>query len=131
VAERSKVWVWGRSLAGNVGSNSAGGIDICLLWVLRVVRQRCLRRADHSSWGVLPCVVCLIECDHEASIMRRPWTNWSVATVLKKYLIRWINHEVPRCSFFSGPLLLPAAQSQISWKANQVWSEGKNISTYL
>jgi hypothetical protein len=28
--------------------------------------------ADHSSRGGLPSVVCL-ECDREASIMKRPW----------------------------------------------------------
>jgi hypothetical protein len=32
---------------------------VCLLCVLCVVRYRSLRRADHSSRGVLPCVVCL------------------------------------------------------------------------
>jgi hypothetical protein len=32
-------------------------MDICLLWVLCVVRYRPLRRADHSSRGVLPTVV--------------------------------------------------------------------------
>jgi hypothetical protein len=31
-----------------------------------------MRRADQSSRGVLPSVACL-ECDSEASIMRRPW----------------------------------------------------------
>jgi hypothetical protein len=30
VAARSKVWVYGRSLAGIVGSNPAGGMDVCL-----------------------------------------------------------------------------------------------------
>ena len=40
-----------------VGSNPTGGMDICLLWVSCVVRQRSLRRADHSSRGVLPTVV--------------------------------------------------------------------------
>ena len=29
VAVRSKVWVYGRSLAGIVGSNPAGGMDVC------------------------------------------------------------------------------------------------------
>jgi hypothetical protein len=29
-AARSKAWVYGRSLAGIVGSNPAGGMDICL-----------------------------------------------------------------------------------------------------
>jgi hypothetical protein len=32
---------------------------VCLLWVLCVVRYRSLRRADHSSRGVLLSVVCL------------------------------------------------------------------------
>jgi len=40
-----------------VGSNPTGGMDICLLWVLFVVRYRSLRRADHASRGVLPTVV--------------------------------------------------------------------------
>jgi hypothetical protein len=40
-----------------VGSNPTGGMDICLLWVLCAVRYRSLRRADHSSRGVLPTVV--------------------------------------------------------------------------
>ena len=31
VAERSKARVYGRSLAGIVGSNPAGGMDVCLL----------------------------------------------------------------------------------------------------
>jgi len=36
-----------------------GGMDVCLLWVSCVVRSRAVRRADHSSRGVLPRVVCL------------------------------------------------------------------------
>jgi hypothetical protein len=31
-------------------------MDVCLLWVLCVVRYRSLRRIDHSSRGVLPTV---------------------------------------------------------------------------
>ena len=41
------------------------------------------RGADHSSRGVLPSVVCL-ECDHEASIMRRPWPTGGCCAVVKK-----------------------------------------------
>ena len=33
-----------------------GGMDVCLLGVLCVVRYRSLRRIDHSSGGVLPTV---------------------------------------------------------------------------
>jgi len=36
--ERSKAWVCGRSLAGTAGSNPARGMDVCLLWVVCVVR---------------------------------------------------------------------------------------------
>jgi hypothetical protein len=32
-------------------------MNVCLLWVLCVVRYRSLRRADHLSTGVLPTVV--------------------------------------------------------------------------
>jgi hypothetical protein len=31
VAERSKAWVWSLSHAGIAGSNSADGLDVCLL----------------------------------------------------------------------------------------------------
>jgi hypothetical protein len=71
--------VCGRSLAGIVGSNPAEDTHVCLLCVLCVVRYRTLRRADHSSRGVLPSVMCLTECDHESSTMRRPWPSKSVA----------------------------------------------------
>ena len=45
------------SSAEILGSNPIGGMDICLLWVSCVVRERSLRRADHSSRGVLPNMV--------------------------------------------------------------------------
>jgi hypothetical protein len=38
VAERFKARVCGRSLAGIVGSNAAGVMDVCPLWVLCVVK---------------------------------------------------------------------------------------------
>jgi hypothetical protein len=58
VAAQSKTLVCGHSLAGIVGSNPAGAW-IYLLPVSCVIRYRSLRRADHSSRGVLPSVVCL------------------------------------------------------------------------
>ena len=57
VAARSKAKFCGHSPAEIVVSNSTVGIDVCLLWVLCVVRQRSVRRADHSSRGVLPNMV--------------------------------------------------------------------------
>ena len=38
VAARPNAWVYGHSLAGIVGSNPAGGMDVGLCWVLCVVR---------------------------------------------------------------------------------------------
>ena len=38
MATEYRAWVWVRWLAGIVGSNPAGGKDVCLLWVLCVVR---------------------------------------------------------------------------------------------
>jgi hypothetical protein len=69
VAALSQAWVFGRSLTRIVGSNPTGGMDICLLLVLCVVRLRSLRRADPSSRGVLPSMICL-KCDRESSTKR-------------------------------------------------------------
>jgi hypothetical protein len=91
VAARPNAWVCGRSLAGIVGSNPVGGTDVCLLWVLCVVRQRSVGRADHSSRGVLPTVVCL-ECDREASILAGRGPLWVVKKKLTEHTIwewRW------------------------------------------
>jgi len=38
VASRRNVWLCSRSLAGIVGSNTPGGMEVCLLWLLCVVR---------------------------------------------------------------------------------------------
>jgi len=42
VAVPSKEWICGRSLTGIVGSNPAGGMGVCLVWVLCVIRWRSL-----------------------------------------------------------------------------------------
>jgi len=41
------------SMGEIAGSNSSGGIDVCLFYVFCVFRYNSLRRADHSSRGVL------------------------------------------------------------------------------
>jgi hypothetical protein len=48
----------------DAGLNPAGGMDVSLV---NVVCQ-----ADHLYRGILPSVVCLTECDSEASKMGRP-----------------------------------------------------------
>jgi len=55
---QSKAYVCGRSPFEIVVSNPTGGRGVCLVWVLWVFRQKSLRRADHSSIGVLPTVAC-------------------------------------------------------------------------
>jgi hypothetical protein len=57
VAARSKAWVCGRSLAGIGGSNPAGDIDVCQLWIVLPGRGLCvglITRPEESyrTWGV-------------------------------------------------------------------------------
>jgi len=92
VAASSKVWVCCRSLAGIVGSNPAGGMGVCLLWVLCVVRQRSLRRASHSSRGVLPSVGVW-----SRNPVREAMTRHRVEApqeTKKKIVISWINQLI-------------------------------------
>jgi hypothetical protein len=78
VVPQFKAWVCVRSLAGILGSNPAGGMNVCLWRMLCVVRYRSLRRAYHSSREVAPSVcvcVCVTEC---YQIQKNPYntTQW-------------------------------------------------------
>jgi hypothetical protein len=84
VAARSKAWVGGRSLAGIVVSNPAGGMDVCLVSIVCCQVERSLRRADHLSREVRPSVMRLAECDHEFLTIRGPWPTGSCCVMLKK-----------------------------------------------
>ena len=61
VAARSKAWVCGRSLAVIVGSNPAGGMDVCCGCCVLSGRGLCLglitRPEDPSDCGVSLCVI--------------------------------------------------------------------------
>jgi hypothetical protein len=72
VAARCKAWICRRSLAGIVISNPAGGMEVCFLWVLCVVTQGSLRRADHLLRVVLQ-EYGASACDREATAMKGPW----------------------------------------------------------
>jgi len=61
VATRFKALVCGSSPAGVVGSNPVGGNGCLSLVSVVCLQVRCLCRADHSSRGGLPNVVCLSE----------------------------------------------------------------------
>jgi hypothetical protein len=71
VAARLKAWICVRSFTGIAGSNLSGikcmlkqkknlveFMDVSVLLVLCVVRQKSLRWADPLSRGILPNVVC-------------------------------------------------------------------------
>ena len=59
VTARSKTWVCGRSFAGIAASNPAGGIVVYCECCVLSGRGLC----DGLVRGLLPTVVCLIECD--------------------------------------------------------------------
>ena len=84
MAMRSKARVCGCSLAGIAGSNVAGGIDVCLFCECCVLSCRGIYEwADHSCRGALPSMMS-IECDREASTVRRPWPTVGYRTMSKK-----------------------------------------------
>ena len=58
--ERSKANVYGRSLAGSVGSNPAGGMDVCLLCCVLSGRGLCdgpITSPEVWLWYVFVCVL--------------------------------------------------------------------------
>jgi hypothetical protein len=71
VAVRSKMLVCGLSLAGIVGSNLVGGMDVCVV-TIACCQVEASVWADHSSVRVLPYVVCVNERDRAASIKKWP-----------------------------------------------------------
>ena len=71
VAERSKARVYGRSLAGIVGLNPAGSMDVSC--------DCCVLSSRDLCYGSIPRpeetyrLRCVIVCNIETSSMRRPW----------------------------------------------------------
>jgi len=86
VATGSKAEVCGRSPDEIVGSNPTGGMDVCLLWILRLVR---LRSCDEPIIHLDECyrLWCIVECDLKTSWMMKPWTTEGLLRQKKK----WIN----------------------------------------
>jgi hypothetical protein len=71
MATRDKAWVCGRSIAGIMVSNPAGGMDVCLLGVLYVSGRdlyvELIARPEDSYR-----LRCVVVCDLETS-RTRPW----------------------------------------------------------
>jgi hypothetical protein len=49
VAVRSKAWVFGRSLARIVGSNSTGGMDVCVRYMDDSMKHKVTCRTKRTS----------------------------------------------------------------------------------
>jgi hypothetical protein len=58
---------------------------VCFSWLFCFVRS--LSRADQSSRGVLLTVMCITECDNEASIMRRFWPSKGGCAKKKNWIL--------------------------------------------
>ena len=59
VAARSKAWVFGHSLVEIVGSNPAGGMDVCLLSVVCCQVEVSALGSSPVQRSPTECVVCL------------------------------------------------------------------------
>jgi hypothetical protein len=78
LAERSKAWVFGHSLAEIVGSNPTGGMDVCCECCVLWGRGLCDELITHPEESYR--LWCVVVCDLETSRMRRPWpTGGAVA----------------------------------------------------
>ena len=98
MAARSKAWVYGRSLAEIVGSNPAGGMDVC-------VECRVLSGTGLCDWLIIRPeesyrLWCVVVCDLEDSKIRRPWPALGPGPrgggrirneVEKQFTVLWLN----------------------------------------
>jgi hypothetical protein len=107
VAAQSKAWVYGRSLTGIVGSNSTGGMDVCVVLVVRTVwnvkwhegrkdlnstkmdqrgktpdRQKKKSHRGHGCLSVVSVVCCQVEVSATGwSLVQRSPTECGVSKV--------------------------------------------------
>jgi hypothetical protein len=75
-----QMWVCGRTLAGIVGSNPAGGMDVSLSLVSVVC---CQVEVCALGWSLVQSsrTECVFHCDREASTLRRPWPTRGCSAV--------------------------------------------------
>jgi hypothetical protein len=107
----------GRSVSGIVGSNSAGGMTVCLLWVLCVARSHV--EVSVSVWSLVqrsPIDCGVPECNREASTVRRPWLTSGLLRHEKKYASGLVGSSkrtkiVPEYSNLQQPFLVRTAAS--------------------
>jgi hypothetical protein len=73
-AARSKAWDCGRSLVGIVGSNTAGGKDVCCVLSGSGLCDELITCPEESCR-----VRCVVVRDIESSKMRKPQPAWAAA----------------------------------------------------
>jgi hypothetical protein len=107
VAARSRTSVCGRFYIKIAGWNPAGGIVVCIFWVLSVLGQRSLPRSDHPFRIALQSGVCLsvivklrLWGGPGTPMEMAPWkNNYSLALIFKCFL---------RCSYLRYSLFFPS-----------------------
>ena len=82
VAARSKAWVCDRTPAEIVGSNPTGGMDVCCECCVFSGRRLCDELITRTRESYQPW--CVVVCDLETSIMRRPWPTGDCRTKNKQ-----------------------------------------------
>jgi hypothetical protein len=97
-------------------------MDVCLLQVLCVVRYRSLRRADHSSRGVLTTVV----RDLETWRMRRTWPVLGLRATGAGKKYRWTG-GLRRCNL-TGIVCVVKAGTRIPFTYEQ-WPHWRHFAT--
>ena len=104
LAARTKAWVYRRLFAGILGSNPAGGMDVCVECC--VLSGRGLCNGLITYLGKSYRMWCVVVCDLETSRMRRPWPALGrSATGKKKVLLQ---------SLFRHTLFYPRSNSCVS-----------------
>ena len=93
-------------------------MDVCLLWVLCVVRKRSLRRPDHSSRGVLPTVLRRCVWSRKPQEWGRHDPRWVAAPQQKKsqlYMFRATFSPIIRSTWLYLQYLAVFTQVAACW----------------
>ena len=88
MAVRSKAWFCCLSLVGTVGSNPAGPLNfVCYECCVLSGRDLCVGLITRPEVSYRLWCVCVCVCDHESSIMRRPWPTGAAAPRYKMFSV--------------------------------------------
>jgi len=131
------VYVRGRSLAGIAGSNPAKTWISSLVGVV-FCQEESLRRANHSSGGVLPSVVrpCVIEKSRQSGGLGwlgtvAPWgmgsDNYCVVMISKCHPINFSRHLSVHRVPITKPGFLGVSTVCANYNSQQQWCRSQNF----